>query len=103
MATETKEYNWNGISASTVSTLKAPTVHEVPQPIIDLAQRSYDNKETLAVKLPSEAQAEAFVAHLRNVGPHVKPDQSSVAIHVDDEDKRTVKFRAGKKRGRQSV
>lgn len=104
--------DWGDITAKPAERLKARPVKPVPPAIVRHAQRSYegvphpdDENKTVHVlthTFDSEEKAEAFAKHMKNAGDHTTPP-TSVSVAVDPDgtgDKKTVAWRAGKRRGR---
>lgn len=104
------EYDWSGITAETTTRLRAPKVVHVPEPIVALAQRSFDEKTALRYRFKSEKEAEAFAGHLKQAGKHTKP-LTSVTVKIDPDrqkdgppvDPRVVAWKSGQRRGHGQV
>lgn len=110
------EYDWSGVSAQAVERLRAPKVPDVPAAVVKLAQASYDGvtnaKDPEGEKLHvmrhrfgSDKEAEAFAKHMKNAGLHTTP-LTSVSVVTDPDnsgDNRTVTWKAGARRGRQTT
>lgn len=117
-------YDWGSVTGHAVELLKAPKIPDVPAEIVRQAQRSYDGvplkkdgKEirdedgnvvvthNLHHTFPSEEMAAAFAKHMKNAGLHTTP-KASVTVVIDPlekQDKKTVGWKAGKRRGRATV
>jgi hypothetical protein len=114
MAEETgaPAYDWAELSGKAVKRLRAPKVTPVPEPLVAIAQQSWDGvpdpedaEELLHVlqfTLSSEETAAEFAKLMRKTGEHTKP-MTSVTVVIDPEgtgDKNTVSIKAGTRRGR---
>lgn len=118
---DSQTYDWSGVTGQAVELLKLPKIPDVPEPIVRQAQRSYDGvplkKDGKQVKdedgndvlthnlrhtFESEGMAAAFAKHMKNAGHHTTPKTSlTVAIDpLERGDKKTVGWKAGKRRGR---
>ena len=118
-------FDWGTVTGHAVELLKAPKIPDVPAEIIRQAQRSYDgvplrDKEGTEIKdsdgavvvthnlhhtFPSDEMAAAFAKHMKNAGLHTVP-RASVTVVIDplsSGDKKTVGWKAGKRRGRATV
>lgn len=109
------EYDWSGITASAVERLRVRKPSPVPDKVKQLAQLSYDgipSKDDPEVKLHvlrhrfgTDEEAKVFAGLMRKAGDHTTP-LTSVSVVVDPdakEDNRTVAWKAGARRGRQTA
>lgn len=109
MPEQAKEFDWSGINGEFTDRLKGEKVPDVPEPIVKLAQMSYDGdaegRHVMRREFKTEEMAAAFHKHVKNAGHHTTP-QSSVRANIDPDEtgnKRLVAWRAGQRRGRKSA
>lgn len=109
--TDAVAHDWSGITGTAVRRLKAPKIVPVPEPIVRMAQRSYDgiaDPENEGEKLhvlehdfKDEAKAAEFARLVKKAGDHTTP-LSSVSAVIDPENdghKTVVRWKAGARRG----
>jgi hypothetical protein len=94
---------WDDLNAQFVTTLREQRVEPVPDPIVKLAQKSYDgvpdpsNPEnvlhSMQLAFEDEARAMAFERHMKNAGLHTTPP-SSVTVVRDPERGKVQKMNA---------
>ena len=96
---------WDNLNAAFVTTLREQKVEPVPEPIVKLAQRSFDGVthpddpnsklHAMQMEFETEARAAAFAKHMRNAGPHTKPP-SSITVVIDPQRGKVAKVEDGK-------
>jgi hypothetical protein len=96
---------WDGLNAEFVTTLREQRIEPVPEPIVKLAQRSFNGVphpsdpevklHAMQLKFDTEAKAAAFARHMGNAGLHTVP-QSSITVVIDPERKKVPKVEDGK-------
>ena len=107
-----ESFRWDDIAGDPVERLRAPKVIPVDASVVKLAQRSYDGvkvgeetRHVLRHRFESPAKAEAFAKLVKAAGLHTTP-LTSVQVAIDPDgtgDTRTVAWRAGTRRGRQTT
>lgn len=96
------EFDWGKITGTAIARLRAPKVPPVPEPLVKLAQKSWDEETVLKYHFDSEEKAAAFAKLMRKAGAHTTP-VTTVSVSVDPEetgDPKIIAWKAGKKRGR---
>lgn len=95
--------DWDSVQTEIVEThaqgSKTKVIVDVPAKIVALAQESRNSKKVVTIKLPTEKIAANFEMHMRNAGPHVKPE---AGMFVKRE-KNVVQYSAGNPRGRKPL
>lgn len=117
---EKPSFDFSEVTGQVVTRLKAKKVQPVDAAIVRQAQRSWDgvpladNPEELGHNLvhtfATVEMAAEFARQMRNAGDHTNPLTSvSVVVNPDPQgkngtptDERTVSWRAGKRRGRET-
>jgi hypothetical protein len=103
--------DWAAVTPVFGARLREPKKPERPSDgAIAMAQKSYDGfipegeTETLHVmrhRFPSIEAADLAADELKRAGSYTTP-VTTVTVTVDDNDKRSIRWRAGEKRGRKS-
>jgi hypothetical protein len=101
------------VTGQATKRLRAPKVTPVPDPIIALAQQSWDGVKdedspdgellhVLRHEFSDEAVAKEFAKHMRKAGEHTTPMTSLTVIHDPDGvgNTKVVAWKAGTRRGK---
>jgi hypothetical protein len=107
--TDNPNYDWTGLAGTAVERLRAPKVEPVPEPIVQLAQQSWDgvgegeNKlHVLRFEFGDAETAAEFARLARKAGEHTTPLTSVTAVIDPDgnDNLKAVTIKAGVRRGR---